>query len=558
MIAGRTATRGRRIALTLAILAWSATAFAQPSSVSGIVRDEAGPIAGAIVRVQGSTGFARTDRQGKFMLDVAAGRLRLTASALSHYIAGPLAAGVGESDVVFNLEKLADHDNLAYVWLSSFQSGGEERNCENCHADPANHDSLLPFDEWQRDAHAGAARNKRFLSMYNGTDLSGNHRSPLTRFGTDGDYGRVPLPPDPATSYFGPGFKLDFPKAAGNCAACHAPVAAARAPYGTDLNTLADRGREGIGCDLCHKISAVRLAASTGLPYANTPGVLSISFRRPSGKRQLFLGPFDDVAPGDDSFSPIHTESQICAPCHHAQFWGVTIYDSFGEWLASPYATDATRTCQDCHMPRRGAVRIAREDKGGLQRDPQTIFSHKMPGADDVVLLRGAARLRVQAGPEGSSIRVEVSVTNQNAGHHIPTDHPARNILLIVSAKDSRGEPLRQLSGPVLPEWAGTGDRPDEYAGRPGRGFAKVLEERWTRTRPTAAYWNPTVLREDTRIPALTTDTSVYEFSRNGSKNPVRVTARLIYRRAFQSLNRQKLWNAADVIMTENSVEVPQ
>ena len=53
----------------------------------------------------------------------------------------------------------------------------------------------------------------RFLSLYNGTDLAG-------------------------TAAVGPGYKVDLPDTAGNCATCHAPGAAANAPFAADMNAL--------------------------------------------------------------------------------------------------------------------------------------------------------------------------------------------------------------------------------------------------------------------------------------------------------------------------------
>ena len=57
--------------------------------------------------------------------------------------------------------------------------------------------------------------------MYAGTDVDGN-KSPQVAKNNLG----VPLPPDLTKPYFGPGFKLDFPNIAGNCATCHTPMAA--------------------------------------------------------------------------------------------------------------------------------------------------------------------------------------------------------------------------------------------------------------------------------------------------------------------------------------------
>jgi mono/diheme cytochrome c family protein len=541
-----------RLLLLLAVPAaiWAA-------DISGTVRDSAGPVAGATVRVQGTSVATRTGAGGEFSISARpdAVLVALTAYAPGYYIAGPVIARPGDRNVALTFKKHNTDDDATYEWLSAFSAPGRDSACQNCHAEPGQPASRLPFDEWVRDAHGASAGNRRFLSMYNGTDLSGENRSPATRYFYNKDYGRVPLPPDPALPYFGPGFKLDFPESAGNCAACHLPAAAVRGAYETDPNEVKGVGKEGVACDVCHKLWSVRFNPSTGLPYPNTPGVLSMEFRRPAAGHQLFLGPYDDVAPGDDSFSPLQRQSQICAPCHFAQFWGVQVYNSFGEWLDSPYADPSGgMTCQDCHMPTARATRIARADKGALPRDPNTIFSHLMPGAADDALLRDAADLTVKVERGGAGIYVYAWVTNSRTGHHLPTDHPARNVLLVVSAR-SAGRDLPLHLGPVVPEWGGRGDAPEDYAGRPGRGYAKILEELWTEVSPTAAYWNPTVLRQDTRLAAFSTDYSCYEFPLEADA-PVEVTARLIFRRAFRTLVQQKSWTDPDILMAERLVEL--
>lgn len=70
---------------------------------------------------------------------------------------------------------------------------------------------------------------------------------------------------------------------------------------------------------------------------------------------------------------------------------------------------------------------------------------------------------------------------------------------------------------------------------------------------PTAAYWNPTVLRQDTRIPALGQDTSEYEFLAPSGGGPLRISARLVFRRAFRTLSSQKSWNDPDILMKQVS-----
>lgn len=549
-----------------AIPSREADRLADAGEIRGVVRDAEGPVAGAVVRVQTTELAVRTNADGGFVITgsrVASGAATtpasatesapdaflLTAWAPGYYNAGPLVVRARDSDVTLMLERHTVIDNAQYNWVGATIQGEGKGHCQKCHSNPEAPDSLLFYDEWVRDAHSNAARNPLFLSMYRGTDLAGN-KSPPTRFVIQRDYGRVPLPPDPARPYYGPGFKLDFPDQAGNCSACHAPAAATASPNGTDPQHVSGAGAEGVTCDLCHKVWDVRLDSATGLPVENMPGVMSMEFRRPGEKRQLFVGPLDDAAPGDDTASPVFRESRFCAPCHFASFWGVEVYGSYHEWLESPYNNPkGGRTCQDCHMPHRGATRFTREDQGGLARDPQTIGSHLMTGASEPSFLHDALTLDVTATRIDDAIEVSLSVTNANAGHHIPTDSPLRNILLVVSACDAAGNESPLTSGPTLPDWAG------DLAGKPGRGYAKVLEELWTETAPSGAYWNPIRLLSDTRLPALATDSSHYRFA--VAQGDAVVTARLIYRRAFQKLARQKGWDLPDIEVRQVQVPLP-
>ncbi len=522
--------------------------------VTGTVVDEEGnPVGGATVRVQTTGYFTTTNPDGSFILELPGeGPYNLTAWARGYFCAGTVEVTAGQTDVEIELEAHHDYDDESYEWMPSvYHPGeGEDQGCAACHsAEGTDLDFTLPVDEWLQDAHSQSAQNIRFITMYNGTDVYGN-QSPPTRYGYSRDYGTFPLRPDPNEPYYGPGYKLDFPNTDGNCAACHTPAASVNAPYGVNPTELTGVPAEGIPCDFCHKVWDVRLDPESGMPYPNMPGVLSYEFRRPPEGHQYFAGPYDDVAPGEDTYLPVMTQSQFCAPCHFGVFWDTVVYNSFGEWLESPYSDPETgQTCQDCHMPPLGASYFARPDQGGLERDPSTIFSHRMPGAADEELLQNTAEVEVTAGRNGDEIRVMVAVTNTGAGHHIPTDSPLRQIFLIVTATDADGNELPLASGPVLPDWAG------DLAGEPGVYFAKILQEIWTEIYPSGAYWMPTRIREDTRIPALQTATSSYTFAAPGS-GPVTVEARLIFRRAFYELMRQKSWDIPDILMEEVSVTV--
>ncbi len=516
--------------------------------VAGVVWGRDAPIPGATVRVQRTSVAAVTNPAGEFKLCTSeAEPLLLTAAASGYYIAGPVSAAAGASKLELHLTPIAAKDDPAYRWVSPFKSSGNMESCEGCHSEPAAA-APLPFEEWLADAHGRATANARFLSVYRGTDLSGEHRSPLTEFVNQRDYGRRALKPDPDTPYFGPGFQLDFPGQAGNCAACHAPVAAAASPYQTRSDNVG--ASEGITCDFCHKISGVKLDSAAGRPYPNTPGVLSFEFRRPGAAGQLFLGSLDDATRGNDVYSPLHKSSAFCAPCHSARFWGVPVYDSFGEWLDSSYSRGPeTRTCQDCHMQQRGATHFAKLDAGGLQRNPKDIPSHLMRGPDDADFMSQAARLDLQARRGDDAVSVTAVVTNSGAGHALPTGHPGRNMMLIIDARDETGVELPLLDGPVLPVWSG-------LAGHAGRAFAQILEERWTGNSPTISYWAPIKEMSDTRIPAMHADSSEYAFRIERGKI-ARVTARLIYRRTFPQIGRQKGWTDPGIEMHTSRLTVP-
>ena len=529
--------------------------------LSGVVYDDNGPIHGAVVRIQTTEYNTTTDEQGQFTLS---GRNEIGPTVITAWFPGYYIKAVEpkiNSGIKIHLEPHTATDNPDYAWLPSTMHPGEGENqgCGECHSSQKEDSPFeLPVDQWLQDSHSRTATNPIFLTMYRGRDMAGN-QSPPTRYANSRDYGVFPLPPDPDKPYYGPGYKVDFPDTAGNCAACHTPLAAIDDPYGVDPTALGGTLAEGVSCDFCHKIWDVHLDDS-GLPVANMPGVLSFEFRRPGKERQLFFGPLDDVAPGDDAFSPIQRKSQICAPCHFGVFWQTVVYNSFGEWLDSPYSEpESGQTCQDCHMPNTGATHIAHADKGGLRRSLDTASNHRMPGAGDVTLLQNAVTMVVVAEVSENQVAVEVTISNDKTGHHVPTDSPLRQMILLVDAVDAKGNRLVQNYGPTVPMWGGTGN-PEEgyYAGTPGTAYAKILQELWTEVYPSGAYWNPTRVISDNRIPAMRSDTTRYGFMMTGDSGTaaVSISAKLLFRRAFIKLMDQKGWEIDDILMEEQYIEV--
>ncbi len=209
-------------------------------------------------------------------------------------------------------------------------------------------------------------------------------------------------------------------------------------------------------------------------------------------------------------------------------------------------------------MPSTGAEFFARPEKGGLKRDPNTIVSHRMPGARDIGLLQNAVSLTLEAEQSPEGIRVRTKVVNDRTGHHVPTDSPLRHVMLVVRAYGSDGSELSLKSGPVLPEWCGSGNPADGgYAGLPGKVFVKLLEETWTGVSPTAAYWNPTRIVMDTRIGAFQTDVGEFLFMARDS-GEVRIQAVLLYRRAYKKLMDLKGWDEPDIVMESAAVSIPR
>jgi hypothetical protein len=518
------------------------------SQVTGTVIDYEGAVPGTTVRVQATSNATVSDADGHFTLSGLYAGVPLTVTAWSEgYYVGWAQTAPGPDPITITLRPYYTTDNPDYTWFSTESAEGS-LSCSHC---------MPSYDEWQLDAHSQSAVNTRFLTMYNGTDVEGN-QSPLTRYRCSRDYGCVPLRPDPDKPYYGPGYKLDFPDTAGNCATCHVPAAAAKqgGAYAADPNEAAGIELEGVFCEFCHKIGDVLLDPTSGMPYPNMPGVLSLSLYRPYEGQELFFGQFDDVT-RRVSRLPLIEESAFCASCHFGEFWGVPIYNSFGEWLQSPYSDAETgSTCQDCHMPPVDYDYFVYPEKGGLHRDYTPVLSHSMPGAMDEQLLQNSVTMTATAQVEGDAIVVQVHITNDQTGHHVPTDSPLRHLILRVDARDVQGQALTLLQGETLPDWCGIGDPADGYyAGLPGKAFAKVLQELWTEVYPSGAYWNQTRILSDNRIAAFATDHSTYSFAAPAD-GAVTVEVVLWFRRAFKQLMDWKQWDAPDIVMERSLLNV--
>jgi hypothetical protein len=513
-------------------------AFVFARQFSGIVVDTQGqPITNAHVRLQGTSFSTLTDRNGQFIMivDEDMGPKYITSWKLGFYNGGqPVSTEDKEYRIELNPIRFAD--NKRYHWLSPLtdkkstptNTTGEPKPCQVCHS--------VIVEQWKKDAHSSSAANPLFLTLFNGTNAHGEKGA-------------------------GPGYKLDFPHSNGNCATCHVPVLALDNPFNSNPNDAQGVAREGIFCDLCHKIYDVNIDETGG-----KPGILSIQFKRPPTGHQVFYGPYDDVFPGEDSYHPLYTRSQYCAPCHHGKFWDVLAYSEFQEWTRSSYAKKNIH-CQDCHMKPDGRMaRFALEEEGGVFRDPSTVPSHVNFGVRDRAFMMEAIALTTEASLKKDGLDVSVTVKNTNAGHHYPTGNPMRHMILLVEVTDEKGQTLPMTEGETVPEWGGVGPIEERnYAGLPGKGFAKVLKDvlvypdrhrrRHFRYEYPAPHWRPTLVESDNRIPADGSDISNYQFIvPNNLCGSIHITTRLIFRRTYKKWMDAKELEIPDMEIARNSL----
>ena len=240
----------------------------------------------------------------------------------------------------------------------------------------------------------------------------------------------------------------------------------------------------------------------------------------------------------------------MCASCHQYAnpTTGAPGQNTYKEWLSSPYAQPGPdrRTCQNCHMPKEtspGQIGMTGPNRPASQRT-----THRFIGATPERLVENID-LRIEAVQDNGLLVVTAEVENQ-CGHNFPTGISIRNALLLVEARVGAVE-LEQVDGPVLPFWASDdvpGTQPGDYAGRPGKGYAKVLQGRINGEGPVqqpVLFIDAETVLSDTAIPSGSTDRVELRFAIPPDLKDsavASVDARLLYRRAWRALAVTKGW----------------
>ena len=502
----------------LVLLALLACMTAHADITGTVVDDDTGdPIADARVRVRTDIGPpAVTDAGGAFTLTgVPAGTLTVTASLPYestrpvNYVNNGVSASDGD-DVEIRLTPLPTADAVNY------DPGSPLANCGFCHDEQVT--------QWMDSNHSNAGQNEWVLDLYAGTGTPGGSNGYVFRDTHD-------------------------PGETGFCASCHTPIEDAQDPGNVFFDEAnLTNSLFGVSCLACHQTAEVNDTFDAINHLGNT------TYRFPdSGQTHFWVwGPLDDVVslPMRPSYQPDMDDSRYCAGCHEYDnpFTGAPGQTTYSEWLASPYAQPGPdfRSCQDCHMPTADSDGPISSLGGAPVRDASQRHSHEFIGSTPDTLA-AAIDLEMSTLQVGPDLFVTAEVTN-DAGHDFPAGVSIRNAILVIDASVD-GQPLTQVGGPVVPFYgsADGGNGPDDLAGLPGEGYARVLEGRINGQGPVVRpvlFIDAEGVWEDTSIPAGVTDTTQYRFDVTGldAGTVVDVSARLLYRRAWRYLVETKGW----------------
>ncbi len=546
------------------ILLFTSVVFSQSSqTISGVVTDGVLPIAGVQVMVLADTTWVTTNQEGRFTLPVErySGDLVPVMAAKTGWFNGGWEIEKGTRNIELQLKGVPSRDNPNYEWIEPQPSGGgmmgmmggASLNCGSCHANY--------YDRWRQSTMAKTTRNKRVLDQYE----------------TAGD-------------------------AKWQCADCHAPGAAVHAPGQTDLKAVAARGgvkADGVFCDFCHKIKAVEVSPE--------PGVRTVTLNRIEGPpRRMGMmsmnavfayGTLADVVtpPMVPSFNSLFSKSEFCSACHldgrelpNGKTWDYQsvypeadpadfrngrivpnqwTYMEWKNWQNGLAADDPNKgqQCQDCHMnwteemlpydefivEGRGHMMGNMMNQLGVRRDPSTIHPHTFEGAT-AKRLKNTAYLYVRPTLQGSRLSAMVSVTNTNTGHRLPTGVTFRSMVLVIEVTDSTGTVLKQVGGPTVPDWEGTGDRSQgDFGGLPGVAYARVTAD--DRGNLNVPFWEATRIVSDNRPLPMKQDVNTFIFDASQANGFISVKTTLIYRKAMKTVAKRYGWDTGDVVMEEKT-----
>jgi hypothetical protein len=372
------------------------------------------------------------------------------------------------------------------------------------------------------------------------------------------------------------------PKLRNHCGTCHTPIGITTetVEFHPDEGlhgkfTAPEIAAQGVSCDVCHTISGTNLQKTAVLEHGNASFIMS-----PGDKKRATLK--DAKSPYHDTeYSEHHDSSDFCGNCHNIFHPGnnFPIERTYDEWKYSIYAQNDIR-CQDCHMV---PVAIAEKVADTLKRphelnDPslegfaalggkwrKVVHKHGFVGGNAVVTevlnnkdsenredmgrsnnvkeaiarLKGAASLKLYLQKKENGVhQLKVKVTNERAGHHLPTSlTEVRQVWLEVVVKDEQGNELMR-SGTL-----------DQYNKLPKDVVIFNAHAVDINGQDTMLPWEIVRFVDVNTIPPKGYKYGKYYFNWPDSAKNVSVSAKLHYRSFSQGL--------ADLLLGKDAIKVP-
>ena len=496
----------------------STVAFAEVT-ISGVVRDAptGTPLEGALITLQATSTRTVTNQKGYYSLTIPGENGSVIVAASKGYFNTPTTYIGTPSGLDINIEPVPQYDNEYYTLL-------DPTMCGMCHPEQLN--------DWENSPMQRAGINTWVHDIYAGN-------------GSPGGMGGFVYLRDSVWADSNP---------ASECASCHQPESWIPEPF-TPLEGPDDPGypsehaTHGISCDVCHKVADVDVSK------INHPGIYpgAVTFTKPYDD-QVQYGLLGDATYHNPMMGPSYQPqlvAEVCGTCHQDKndphedesFDGIISEPTYTEWVESPYGNPNSgmyATCLDCHMLPTDSTNACEVMYPPLEREPGTLRSHMILGST-ATYLDNSAELLVGAEVVNGEVRVEVDVFNSGVGHHLPTGVTVRNCILLVEAFDDKGNVLEFTGDQVVHALGGVGDPAEGYyADQPGKIFAKCNHGE-DGTGPTF-FTDATGIIFDTRIPAMSIDSTDYSFALPLGGGDVTVQARLIYRRAFRAFVDAKQW----------------
>jgi hypothetical protein len=488
-------------------------------TISGVVRDSSNnePVAGALITLQATSTKTETNQKGYYSLSIPGDDGSVIVAASKGFFNTPTIYNGNPNGLDISIEPVPQYDNPGYSLM-------DPTSCGLCHPEQ--------LSDWQGSPMNNAGVNTWVHDIYAGN-------------GSPGGMGGFVYLRDSVWADSNP---------ASECSSCHQPESWIPEPFTAlegpdDPGYPSEHAMHGISCDVCHKVADVDVSK------INHPGIYpeAVTFTKPYDE-QVQYGILGDATYHNPMMGPSYQPqlvAEVCGTCHQDKndphedesFDGIISEPTYIEWVESPYGnpnSESYATCLDCHMLPNDSINACEVLYPPLDREPGTLRSHMILGST-ATFLDNSAELLVGAEIANGELHVEVDVFNNGVGHHLPTGVTVRNCILLVEAFDNEGNNLAFTGEQIVHDLGGVGN-PEEgyYAGLPGKLFAKCNHGE-DGTGPTF-YTDATGIIFDTRIPAMSIDSSEYSFAIPSSGGDVTVQARLIYRRAFRAFVDAKQW----------------